>query len=53
MNIRVFLRVIVCGLLLVAITPRAEVRAANRPAANGKDWRARIVNRIGILARQE
>src|SRR5262245_16028102 len=30
MKIRVFLRAVVCGLLLVAITPEGEVRAANR-----------------------
>jgi ABC-type branched-subunit amino acid transport system substrate-binding protein len=39
MKIRVFLRVIVCGLLLVAITPAAEVRAADRPTV-----------KIGVLA---
>src|SRR5262245_17369025 len=39
MKIRVFLRAIVCGLLLVAITPAGEVRAANRPTV-----------KIGVIA---
>src|SRR5215469_4728470 len=39
MKIRVFLRVIACGLLLVAITPAGEVRAGNRPTV-----------KIGVLA---
>src|SRR5215467_599369 len=39
MKIRVFLRVIVCGLLLVAITPAGKVRAADRPTV-----------KIGVLA---
>src|SRR5215472_3336831 len=41
MKIRVILRVIVCGLLLAAITPGAEVRAANRCQETVK---------IGVLA---
>jgi branched-chain amino acid transport system substrate-binding protein len=41
MRIRVILRVIVCGLLLAAITPGAEVRAANRSQETVK---------IGVLA---
>ena len=41
MKIRVILRVIVCGLLLAAITPGAEVRAANRSQETVK---------IGVLA---